>query len=338
MTEVYLPFSSGPGANVSDGLSGPTWSQMARYFLGNGVIPFPIGTPTFHADPLATYADSSGMQVKVRSGALWAMGHYYHSDAEQTLAIAASNATNPRIDRVVARLSWTARTIVLAVLTGTPAASPTPPALTQSSTVWEIPLAQVRVNAAVVTITSTQTTDERQWSAVDTPVVAKTDPLTAAQSSIDIPSSLIPQTFRSLEIRLRGRSDVAAVSTGLRLRFNADTGANYDYQLNAGTGTSMTTAQFQAQTSLNCGTLTGNTALANLFSTHKIDIDGYYDAQNKTIRASASHKHNTTTGTMERDDIAGFWRNNAAITSISLFPTAGNFMAGTFMEMIAYPR
>jgi len=50
------------------------------------------------------------------------------------------------------------------VLTGTPAASPTPPNVTQSSTIWEISLAQVYVGAAVSTIAAGNITDERIWA------------------------------------------------------------------------------------------------------------------------------------------------------------------------------
>src|SRR5678809_535493 len=107
MTEKYFPFGSGAGQDANEA----DWSQMARYFVGTGVIPRPLGSPAFNSDPFSAYADSSGMQVKLRSGASFIMGHYYHNDAEQILAIAANSSGNPRIDRLVLRLSWTLHTI-----------------------------------------------------------------------------------------------------------------------------------------------------------------------------------------------------------------------------------
>jgi hypothetical protein len=153
MAQTYFPFDSGTGSTVTEG----QWSKMARNWIQTGIL-YDL------ANKLEVYADSTGMQVKVRSGAAWIMGHFYENDAEEILSIAASNPSNPRIDRVVLRLDWSNNQIQLAVLTGTPAASPTPPSLTQSSTIWEISLAQVYVGAAVSTIAAGNVTDERTWA------------------------------------------------------------------------------------------------------------------------------------------------------------------------------
>jgi hypothetical protein len=136
------------------------WSIMSRQWLPTGVLdvaPFALS-----AAPLQVFADSTGMQVKVQPGAAGIRGFYYDSDAILTKSIAAANATNPRIDRVVLRLDAPLNTISVAVVQGTPAASPAVPSLTQTDGgVWELPLAQVRVNAAVSTIQSSNVTDER---------------------------------------------------------------------------------------------------------------------------------------------------------------------------------
>lgn len=153
MAQNYYPFDAGAGSAVTES----QWSKMAQNWIQTGVF-------YDWANKLEVYADSTGMQVKVRTGAAWIMGHFYENDAEVTLSIATSNPTNPRIDRVVLRLDWTNNTIDLAVLTGTPAASPTPPSVTQSSTIWEISLAQVYVGAAVSTIAAGNVTDERTWA------------------------------------------------------------------------------------------------------------------------------------------------------------------------------
>jgi hypothetical protein len=130
------------------------WTKMAQHWLATGVI-------KSLWNELQVYADSTGMQVKVKTGAAWVKGHYYESDAEEVLAIGTAHATNPRIDRVVLRLDWTSNSILLAVLQGTAAVSPVAPNLTQNSSRWEISLAQVRVNAAVSTIAADKITDER---------------------------------------------------------------------------------------------------------------------------------------------------------------------------------
>jgi hypothetical protein len=111
---------------------------------------------------LEPFADSSGMNVKIRDGQALVRGHYYDSTAQETLTIANADLSNPRIDVVVLRLDPSANSIVLAVVAGTPASSPTAPALTQTvGAVYEFPLAEVRVNAAVATIAPENITDLR---------------------------------------------------------------------------------------------------------------------------------------------------------------------------------
>lgn len=150
MTISYFPFDSGQGANTTEA----QWGQMAQLWLNTGVIKGKL-------NELSVYADSTGMQAKVKSGQAWIQGYFFQTDAEIVMPISAADASNPRIDRVVVRVDWTANTIALAVLQGTPAASPSAPAVTQNTDLWEISLAQVRVNAAVSTIAAGNITDER---------------------------------------------------------------------------------------------------------------------------------------------------------------------------------
>lgn len=111
------------------------------------------------------YADSTGMQVKVKAGQALIGGFDAEMSTTQTLALD-SSGSSPRIDRVVLRLDRTdPSTIYLDVLTGTPASSPSVPALTNTSTITEIGLAQVRVDALVSTITPAKITDERTYVA-----------------------------------------------------------------------------------------------------------------------------------------------------------------------------
>lgn len=148
MTESSYPFDN---ADVYEA----QWSQMLRQAaICNGYVPL-------HLNELLVYGDSTGMQVKVKTGSAWIMGHFYMTDAELTKSIAASDPTNPRYDIVVARLDWTNNIISIAVVTGTPAASPSVPAVTQSSSVWEIKLARVLVGAGVTTIAADKVYDQR---------------------------------------------------------------------------------------------------------------------------------------------------------------------------------
>lgn len=132
------------------------WTKMARLFRQTGVIN--------EGNKFEVYADSSGMLVKVKSGEAWLRGHYVQSDATETMAIDNSHATLNRIDRIVLRLDWANNTITIAVLKGTSDATPSAPALTQTAVIWEISLAQVAIDAAVVVIDAGDVTDERTFS------------------------------------------------------------------------------------------------------------------------------------------------------------------------------
>lgn len=140
----------------------------------------------------------SGMTISVGYGRAWINGHWFFNDTAYTgLTIAtAPSGSNSRIDRVVLRLdtSTAVRSVALAVLTGTPAASPVAPALTRSGNVYEIALADITVAAGVVTIAQGNIKDTRAdgnvcgWASSVTPAIMSmiqryTDRITLATSA-----------------------------------------------------------------------------------------------------------------------------------------------------------
>lgn len=135
-----------------------SYAKMAEAYQTSGVI-WNVGSE------FACFGDSTGMHVKVPSGRGVINGTYGDSTSTQTLDIATADATNPRIDRVVLRLTTTSpATVSLHVITGTAATSPTPPTLLNNSTNVDAPIAKVAVGAAVSTITSANVTTERQMA------------------------------------------------------------------------------------------------------------------------------------------------------------------------------
>jgi hypothetical protein len=171
------------------------YSQLFRN-LGEG----PVAGKLLELEP---YADSTGMNVKVKAGQALVRGHYYDSTGTETITIPAADTTNPRIDRVVLRLDPTANSIVLHLLQGTPAASPVAPALTQTDgAIYDLPLAQIYVAANETIIAPGDVTDERTLF----------QPWTG---SVDIASVTGLQTeLNSINSELDTKQDIAsAVST-----------------------------------------------------------------------------------------------------------------------------
>lgn len=99
------------------------------------------------ADP-----DAPNMTVKVDAGRVMAFGSVV-SVAQQTSGTITAPVGNPRIDRVVID----AATGVASIITGTPAGSPTAPAITAG----KLPCAQILLQTSSTSITDSMITDER---------------------------------------------------------------------------------------------------------------------------------------------------------------------------------
>lgn len=153
--EQYAPFDSGAGADMTEGM----WRNLFRNIRDDGVI----ATQQYPAEAteLLVFADSTGMRVKIHPGEVWLQGHWGETLTQRVLPIESSDATHPRVDLVVARANYVDNKIELDVRTGTPAASPVPPTTTHNTALWETPLAEVRVDANVVTIAGSTITDKR---------------------------------------------------------------------------------------------------------------------------------------------------------------------------------
>ena len=133
------------------------WAQVTAALQSTGIV------PSLGDEFEVVEASPPAMTVRVKTGVAFILGYYFEVYSSlETLAIAAADTTNPRIDRVVIRRSLTNREAVLAVITGTPAASPTAPALTQNTAgTYEIPLATVTVAALASSIVNADIDDER---------------------------------------------------------------------------------------------------------------------------------------------------------------------------------
>lgn len=103
----------------------------------------------------------SGLGVSVATGCAWINGYRYENTDALNMPLTTANGSNPRIDRIVVRLSQVSRSIQLAVIAGTPAAIPVAPALTRTSDIYELGIADVLVPAAATSIIANNITDTR---------------------------------------------------------------------------------------------------------------------------------------------------------------------------------
>lgn len=153
MSKMYFPFNSVVIGGVADRAANA--NDFAAYFKGlikNGVL--------FGSASLKVAIDS-GMSVKAQAGTAYINGKIYANDEAESITLDTASASLARIDRVVLRLDETSRLIEVAVLKGTPASSPTAPAITQEADIYELCLAEIRIPAGATSIAASYITDTR---------------------------------------------------------------------------------------------------------------------------------------------------------------------------------
>lgn len=130
-------------------------SFFAKYFsqfISNGVFP----NPSTNMQVLAT----EGMKIKVDIGVCYINGYMGWVENAETFEIEESGL-QPRIDRVVARLDFTSKDIQIYIKKGVEIGNPVAPELQRDYDMYELGLADVRVNGNAVQITQENITDLR---------------------------------------------------------------------------------------------------------------------------------------------------------------------------------
>lgn len=168
MTQSGKPWN---GTTVGD--AGPytakQWQELYQHIIGVGGLRANVGVFLGSGTPpnegLKVQAQNPvTTSIDVLSGAALVQGIAYINTATESFAIAANASGNGRIDTVVLRADYALQTLRLALVQGTPAASPVPPTLTQTANVlWEIPIADISAYNGFVSITNQEITPRHEW-------------------------------------------------------------------------------------------------------------------------------------------------------------------------------
>lgn len=144
--------------------SAAEWQNIWRVLFTNGRNNDGIFRDYLNGFAPSYYGSTPNNAINIDSGGALLRGVLSWSNASQSVSFTANASGFSRIDRVVLQILWSTQTASVVVLTGTPAASPAAPALTQTNGVkWEIPLCQVILTNGYTFIAEDDITDEREF-------------------------------------------------------------------------------------------------------------------------------------------------------------------------------
>ncbi|GEM_PF-759482 len=194
------------------------YAQYFASFIGNGVFPNP-------SNNLQIIADGTSMNVVLRMGKAWINGYFYANTTDLVLSIAPADGVLNRIDRVVLRLDFLNREIKCYTKQGTFASNPVVPALQRDADMYEIGIADIKVNKGAIAITQANITDLRQdnnYSGIVHGTVEQVDVTT-----------LFNQYSKALELKEQGfEEEFQSWFDSIKGQLSGDVAGNLQNQIN----------------------------------------------------------------------------------------------------------
>lgn len=147
--------------------------------------------------------------------------------------------------------------------------------------------------------------------------------------------SNIPASFRHLHLIAQTRTDRVAEIDAARLRFNGDTGNNYDEQHYTANSTTLSGAANIAAASMQIGATEAANSRALNSGPLIIDVLNYTSGGEKWVLSRSAAFGNVSAATdMLIQNYIGRWRGTGAITSLTLLPNTGpNFVSGCTFQL-----
>jgi hypothetical protein len=145
----------------------------------------------------------------------------------------------------------------------------------------------------------------------------------------------IPSTYSSLKLIIHARGNKNAVVTSMAMKFNNDTGNNYDYRIITNDSSNNLVANaIQATGSILAGNISALTATAGMAGSSEIIIPNYSGAIfRKNAIINSFYETGESGGVIYSAIIGGHWRNTLAINQITLTLDSGSFIAGSIASL-----
>lgn len=150
MAEKSFPYNAADPAAPDRTYNADDVAEFDQAMYSDGVVAYD--------DQLAVTA-GTGMESIMDTGFARIRGRSYHNPEPKSFTHDPADGVLDRIDRIVLRESVTNRSILSFLLKGTADASPTAPALTRTTDVWEIAIADIPIAAGATEVTTI--TDKR---------------------------------------------------------------------------------------------------------------------------------------------------------------------------------
>lgn len=146
-------------------------------------------------------APSTGLSVTLGRGKAWFNGTWTYSDSIMTLNLPTASSSGDRIDAIVLKVDTSdeVRANSIEVISGTASANPTPPDMTDTSTVFYHPIAFVTVSQGATSLSDSDIDyvvgkdDRTQWADIAY-YTGEYD-----YSWADIPDDLLPELMRKVD-------------------------------------------------------------------------------------------------------------------------------------------
>ena len=292
----------------------------------------------FYSDLLVSQDGAGTGKASIAAGDAFVLGdsttdqgmYQDTNDAAYLLDVLGPNpphATLDRIDLVVARVRDTyygdgENTMKLEAITGTPAGSPSPPALPGSA----LFLAQLLVRHTPNTqILTADITDKRPVAGRGRILLGKA----TANGVATMTLSPIAQNFEKLTLILYGKTDAAGSGNVVRATLNGDSAVgNYDsYAYRINTSTVAVVGETYGTQLPVVGAMEGVGGLASVPGIIVVEFPGYAGTNfHKIFSGFGNHQDSAVAGGFSSDRVEGRWRSTAPITSILLTQIGGNFI------------
>lgn len=167
MTEISRPWTgrTSQGALGDAGAySAAQWQQLYAHMIGEGAEQANRGVIRGVLEELEVVANSpADTTVIIEPGSALVQGIFFLNNADKSVAIASNASGSTRIDIIVLEADYTAQTVRIDVVQGTPGAGV--PALTQSAgSIWQNPLAYLTLASGYTSIPQSLITDWRNYA------------------------------------------------------------------------------------------------------------------------------------------------------------------------------